>query len=245
MTKLLKRGLDLVVRPERAEALLWARLRFEKRQEAREPLFNRYAGFARSIALRLRPWGQSANVKDAEQWAYTGLLQAIDSYDPLHGASFPSYAKPRITGSVRDGFARSGELEAQWAHRRTQERERLRSLKRRESGGQPDPIKALGEIAACLAIGLMLDGTRIIGGDEAPDPAPSAYDSLAWRQTHALLAREVERLSPSEATVIKQHYVHGLTFAQVAELMGLSRGRISQLHSAALGKLRKRLSREY
>lgn len=245
MTKFLKRGLDLLVDPKRAEALLWTRLRFERRQEAREPLFNRYAGFARSIALRLRPWGQAANVRDAEQWAYSGLLEAIDSYDPLRGSPFRAYAKPRITGSVRDGFARSGEIEAQWAHRRRQESERLRSLKRRERSEPEDPIEALGAIAACLAIGLMLDGTRMMGDDDSPDPAPSAYDSLAWRQTHALLAREVERLSSSEAIVIKQHYVNGLTFAQVAELMGLSRGRISQLHSAALGKLRKRLSREY
>jgi len=245
LTKLLKRGLDLIVRPERAEALLWARLRFEQRQDAREPLFNRYRGFARSIALRLRPWGQQANQKDAEQWAYSGLLEAIDSFDPLRGSPFPAYAKPRISGSVRDGFARSGELEAQWASRRKQESDRLRSLKRREPAEGEDPVEALGAIAACLAIGLILDGTRLMGGDDAPDPAPTAYDSLAWRQTHALLAREVERLSTSEATVIRQHYANGLSFAQVADLMGLSRGRISQLHSAALAKLRKRLSKEY
>lgn len=243
--KPLRRGLDLLVRPERVEAMLWARLRLEKRQDAREPLFNRYAAFARSIAVRLRPWGQAANIQDAEHWAYSGLLQAIDSYDPLRGFPFRAYAKPRIAGSVRDGLSRSGELEAQWAHRRRQERERLRSLKQRRTGGEQDPIEALGEIAACLAIGLMLDGTRIMGGDDVPDPAPSAYDSLAWRQTQVALEREVERLSPSEVTVIRQHYVNGLPFVQVAELMGLSRGRISQLHTAAIDKLRKRLSREY
>ena len=240
-----RRGLDLLIRPERAEALLWTRLRFEKRSEAREPLFNRYAGFARSIAVRLRPWGQKANVEDAEQWAYTGLLQAIDTYDPLKGSPFSAFAKPRIAGCVRDGFARSGEIEAQWASRRKQERERLRSLKAKQRGEGEDPIEALGAIAACLAIGLMLDGTRLMGGDDAPDPGPSAYDSLAWRQRQVALVREIEKLSPSEMTVIRQHYVNGLTFAQVAELMGLSRGRISQLHTAALDKLRKRLAKEY
>jgi RNA polymerase sigma factor for flagellar operon FliA len=40
---------------------------------------------------------------------------------------------------------------------------------------------------------------------------------------------------------VRQHYDHGLSFAQVAQLMGLSRGRISQLHRAALDRLRKRL----
>lgn len=240
-----RRGLDLLVRPERAEALLWTRFRFEKRQEAREPLFNRYANFARAIAVRLRPWGQVANLQDAEQWAYSGLLQAIDSYDPLRGAPFSAYARPRIVGSVRDGFASSGELEAQWSQRRRQQAERLRTLKAGPAGSSGDPIEALGAIAACMAIGLMLDGTRLMADDQSADPAPSAYESLAWRQTQLRLQKEVERLSPSEASVIRQHYVNGLAFSQIAELMGLSRGRISQLHSAALGKLRKRISREY
>ena len=84
-----------------------------------------------------------------------------------------------------------------------------------------------------------------MAGDGVSDPAPNAYESLEWRQTLLLLQREVEQLAPPEATVIRQHYVHGLTFTQVAELMGLSRGRISQLHTSALAKLRKRILREY
>lgn len=244
MTRL-PRGLDLIVRPERAEALLWVRLRLEQRTEAREPLFNRYRSFARSVALRVRPWGQRATASDAEQLAYTGLLQAIDAFDPLRGSRFESFAKPRIVGSVRDGFAQSSELEAQWTYRRKQERDRLRSLRESRGAEEPDPIEALGEIAACLAIGLMLDGTGVIASEQAADPAPSAYDSLEWRQTLQVLKREVEQLPAAEATVIRQHYLHGLPFAQVAELMGVTRGRISQLHTAALTRLRKRISREY
>lgn len=244
MTRL-PRGIDLIVRPERQEALLWVRLRFEQRTEAREPLFNRYRGFARSVAMRVRPWGQRAAAMDAEQWGYAGLLQAIDAFDPLRGSRFESFAKPRIVGSVRDGFAQSSELEAQWSYRRKQERDRLRSVTESRETDDRDPIEALGEVAACLAIGLMLDGTRLIASEESPDPAPSAYESLEWRQAIQLLTREVERLPASEATVIRQHYLHGLTFTQVAELMGVTRGRISQLHTAALTRLRKRISREY
>ena len=242
--KPLRRGLALLVRSERAEALLWTRFRFEKRQDAREPLFNRYVGLARSIAWRHRSWGREAAKRDAEQWAYTGLLQAIDAFDPLRGSPFEAFAKPRIVGSVRDGFARSTEVEAQMSARRRQERERLRSLKAAGTNSENDSIECLGSIAASLAIGLILDETRLIGSESDPDPAPSAYESLVWRQTQAKLLREIERLAPGEAAVIRQHYEHGLNFAQIAELLGLSRGRISQLHSAALLKLKKRMSKE-
>jgi len=193
----------------------------------------------------VRPSGQTAAARDAEQWAYAGLLQAIDSYDPLRGSRFESFAKPRIAGSVRDGFAQSSEIEAQWSQRRKQERDRLRSLKSAKKESGHDPIEQLGEIAAHLAVGLMLDDTRMMAGDDVPDPAPSAYESLEWRQMLVVLKREVDQLSAPEATVIRQHYLNGLTFAQVAELMDLSKGRISQIHTAALGKLKKRISREY
>ena len=242
--KPLRRGLALLVRAERAEALLWARFRFDKRQDAREPLFNRYVGLARSIAWRHRSWGREAARGDAEQWAYTGLLQAIDAFDPLRGSPFEAFAKPRIVGSVRDGFARSSEVEAQMSARRRRERERVRSLKTADTDLEGDPIACLGSIAASLAIGLMLDETRLMASESDPDPGPSAYDSLVWRQTQAKLLREIERLAPGEAAVVRQHYEHGLAFAQIAELLGLSRGRISQLHSSALLKLKKRMSKE-
>ena len=246
MTGLLRRGLALLIRSERVEALLWRRLRFEQQPDAREPLFNRYARFARSIAHRQRPYGLNGARRDAEQWAYEGLLQAIDNFDPLRGSPFEAFAKPRITGSVRDGFARMSEMDAQFSQQRRLERERLKALKERHLGEDgTDAIQTLANIAAGLAVGMMLDGTRLIAGEDDPDPTPDAYESLAWKRLQKRLLDEVDGLTANEASVIRQHYEHGLTFAQVADLMGLTRGRISQLHHAALTKLKKRLAREY
>jgi RNA polymerase sigma factor for flagellar operon FliA len=174
------------------------------------------------------------------------LLQAIDAFDPLRGSPFEAFARPRIAGSISDGFSRSSELDAQRSQHRRLQRERLRSLKQRgETEEQGDAIETLSRIAGGLAIGLMLEGTKLIASDDEPDPAPSAYDTIAWQQLQRKLVKEIGRLSSNEAAVVRQHYEHGLAFAQVADLLGLSRGRISQLHRAAIIKLRKRLSREY
>lgn len=238
------RGLAIVTRAERVEALLWATLRFDNRQEAREPLFHLYRPYARSIAVRHRPLASDCAVSlDAEQWAYEGLLQAIDSFDPLRGIPFRGYARRRIIGSIRDGLARSSELDAQHSARRRLERERIKSLKEQQ-GGEGDAISRIAEVAVGLAIGLMLAETRLVAGEDDPDPSASAYDSLAWRQTQAQLAKAVGQLSAREADIIVNHYEHGLSFAQIADLLGLSRGRISQIHHAALLKLRKKIGKE-
>ena len=41
--------------------------------------------------------------------------------------------------------------------------------------------------------------------------------------------------------MIRQHYDNGLSFARIAEMLELSRGRVSQLHRSALTRLRKRI----
>lgn len=245
MKRSASRGVRLVTRPERVEALLWATLRFDNCQHAREPLFHLYRPYARTIAARHRPGGGDSTIAcDAEQWAYEGLLQAIDSFDPLRGAPFPGFARRRIIGSIRDGLARSTEVNAQISIRRRLERERLRSLKEQSVDNGGGAIVRLTEIAVGLAVGLMLADTRLIGGDEAVDPAASAYDSLAWRQTLSQLSGAVAALPEREASVIIDHYEHGLSFAQIAELLGLSRGRVSQLHRSALLRLRKKIGKE-
>lgn len=238
-------GLALVVRPNHAEAALWRRLRFEAEPECRQLLFERYSALAQSIAARhyYRRTLKAVERGDFEQFAFEGLLQAIDRFDPLLGVPFSAYARRRIAGSISDGVARMSEVDAQISHRARIEQERLRSLRRKaDAGSGGDPLSELTELAVGLALGLMLEGTSMGGGFESgADIRPDAYESLAWRELQTRLGSAVAALPERELAVVRHHYEHGLCFAQVAELLGLSRGRVSQLHRAALDRLRKKL----
>src|SRR5689334_877835 len=102
-------GLALIQRPQEVEASLWRRLRFEDEGQCRELLFNRHLALAKSIAwreYRRRP-PHGLEREDFEQLAMSGLLEAIDRFDPLLGAPFASFAKHRIRGAVADGASRS------------------------------------------------------------------------------------------------------------------------------------------
>jgi RNA polymerase sigma factor for flagellar operon FliA len=232
-------GLELIVDPVRVEASLWRRYRFEEDLGCRETLFNRYFTLARTVAARLFRQRMTTRLErgDFDQFACEGLLHALDRYDPLRGVPFTAYARRRIAGNVADGIATMSEIDAQLSHRHRIEQERLRSI---ATDGR-DALETLSDLAVGLALGLMLEGTGLIDQGSQADSRPNAYDSLAWRETQAILVSEVLALPEGEKIVVRQHYDHGLPFAQIAELMSLSRGRISQLHRAALDRLRKRL----
>lgn len=234
-------GLEIVVDPTRAEAAIWRRFRFEDDPSCRERLFDRYLTMARSIAARLFRRRRTARLDqgDFDQFACEGLLHAIDRFDPVRGVPFGAYARRRIIGNVADGIAAMTELDAQLSSRHRIEQERLRSI----ADTQDDPLAALSDLAVGLAIGLMLDGTGMFDAGDMPERRADPYDSLAWRELQAILTAEVTRLPDQEALVVRQHYANGVPFAQIAQLLQLSRGRVSQLHRAALERLRKRLWR--
>ena len=235
-------GLDLIVRPPRVEASWWRRWRFEAQAECREQLFRRYTPLALGLALRhfrRRATGHGDR-HDYDHFAFEGLLQALDRFDPLKGVPFDAYARPRIRGSIADGLASMSEISTQLRLRRRIERDRLRSL-RGDKDAAEAPLTVLGDLVGGLAIGLILERTGMLAREDEPDPAPSAYETLEARQLMGLLAQEVRRLPKGEAEVISHHYQTGLSFVQIATLLNLSRGRVSQLHHAGLGRLRKRI----
>jgi len=234
-------GLDLLLIPPRVEASLWRRFRFERETRCREQIFTRYRGLARSIAVRQLNGRPRNGIEqgDMEQFAYEGLLHAIDRFDPLKGVPFGAFARRRIIGSIADGAARMTEIDAQYGYRRRVENERARSIG--IDAAAADPLRALAELATSLAIGLMLEGTNLVEPANGADHRPNAYESLAWRELQALIAREIGRLPDREAVIVRQHYENGIGFTHIAQLLGLSKGRVSQLHASALAKLRARV----
>jgi RNA polymerase sigma factor for flagellar operon FliA len=100
-------------------------------------------------------------------------------------------------------------------------------------------IEQLAELVTELAFGLMLAAEERAAPNAISGGPENGFDSLAWRETQVVLHRRVTELPEPERSVVRQHYQHDLPFAEIADLLGLSRGRISQLHKSALGKLRK------
>jgi RNA polymerase sigma factor for flagellar operon FliA len=238
-----RRGVALLLRPERMEAALWRAYREQGDDAARQKLFDRYQPFARKLAgaqFARRAVGGFER-SDIEQLAYEALLQAIPRFDPARAIPFESYARRRILGHIGDGLATMSEAAAQYRYRQRAERDRLRSL--REAGADEDALAALSRLAATLALGLMAEEVASLDPETVPDGQPSAYESLAWHEMRQKLRQQIAALPERERYVIGQHYRNGVSFQQIAAILGISKGRVSQIHRAALLRLREQLAR--
>jgi len=233
-------GLTLLTEPEREEAAVWRRYSARGDARLRESLFERYRKLAAGLAKRFSRRHQVSHdrSRDLEQFAYQGLLEAIDRFDPSLGVPFPGFASRRITGSIIDGLAQLDEAGARMRFQRLIERERLESLAGARSSRR-SALDDLADLVADLALGLMLEAEERREQARNSGQGENGFESLAWREMQTTLGLRVAELPEPERSVIRHHYQNDMLFAQIAAMLGLSRGRISQLHRSALEKLRK------
>jgi RNA polymerase sigma factor for flagellar operon FliA len=224
-----------------AEEELWHRYVARREPGVRHQLIQRYLELARKIAASLYAQRVSNEVEfqDYLQYARVGLVESIDRYDPLREAAFPTYATYRIRGAILNGIEHATEHSAQREHRRRVRAEE-RLISARERSGDPESEDVLSEmvdITIALALGYVLEDSglwRMLEDDPESDP----YKSYEFKRLQERMRLIVEALPEREQLIVKYHYFQHMEFTDIGELLGLTKGRISQLHSRALRLIR-------
>jgi len=227
------------------ERLLWERHVVHRDPAAREELIVRNLAYAKGLAGALyRQHGiRDVDFNDYVQWATLGLVEALDRYDPARGAQFRTYAHARVLGAMRNGLTHASELREQIGLHRRLNAERLAAA-RGDRGLDTAPESAdrllgeMAEVSAAMMLGFMLDDTGMVQGenDALPD---GCYDSLAFKHEQRRVRELIEYLTPREQSVIALHYLNGMTYQEISQILGITKGRIAQLHEQALTRLRK------
>jgi RNA polymerase sigma factor FliA len=230
------------VRADPSETALWQRWRTARDPLAREQLIDAYSPFAMIMAKKLYRgrYGDELPLDDYVQFALVGMMEALERFDPDKGASFKTYSAMRIRGAVLDGVMSFSERHQQIAAWRQLQVERAESL----ADGQPataSGFRALADIALGLALGYVLEGSGMYQGAEDVSP-DNGYARMEVNQLRSQLQSLVERLPPAERYVIKAYYLNQIPFVDIAADRKVSKVRISQLHSQAIGRLRLALS---
>lgn len=212
---------------EDAEQELWRRYQEDEDTAARDYLFLKYAAWARRVAggVMGRVPSHGMEWADHVQNAQIGLLEAMSRFDSRRGVDFMGFAKPRVRGAVFNGiraFLRS-------PHGRPDDAgadDRLRSL----WDDEQDPLDGFIDAVVGLSLGYLLEGR-------------SDRDGIDGLKIDQLLGDALLDLPARHRQILIAHYFHHVQFQQIAEELHVTKGRVSQLHKAALAELRDALGR--
>ena len=230
------------------EAQLWNRFRQQNDVEARAQLIDLYLPYARMLAgiLYGRRFGNEIEFEDYHQLARIGLLEALEKFDPSRGLQFNTFAELRIRGAILNGLENQTEKHKQISVAKRLQSDRLEASEliatsQLGKGEVPDQkiFTVLADVGLSLALAWMLDETGCALDEENTAVELPFYRSLEIQQMSTILKSHVKNLSTSEQRVINYHYIQGISIEEIAAILSLSKGRISQIHRAALLNLKK------
>lgn len=211
-------------------------------------LLARHAGLvdrvARRVAARL---GRPELADDLWSAGAMGLLEAAKRFDAGREVRFEDFAEHRIRGAMLDEVRKMDHLprrlRAQVESTRKARRELGQELGREVSSDELAHRLELStpdlHVLELLAEPLLPLDEELIG--ESGD-GPDAH--LHRTQLRERLSRAIGELSERLQLLLSLHYVEGLTYREVAEVLEVSEPRVCQLHGQALQQLRQRLSNE-
>ncbi len=226
-------------------------------EELKWPLVLRYEGLIKSAALQIRGvYSSFAQVDDIVSEGILTLLSSIDKFDPEKGIKFETYVAKRIRGMVID-LARKQDWLPRNIRQRAKEIDSAVSHLANELGRFPTDQEVAGHLgiptdkyqkeAARVALSntlsldaLMdardLEGHRFEVSTEDPTVQPETV--LEEQELQETLAQGISELQENEQIVLSLYYEKNLHMKEIAQVMGVSEPRISQIHSRAIQKLR-------
>lgn len=223
------------------EAVLWASARAGSKP-ARERLIEAYLPFVRTVAAQVYAGRYDHDLEFDEymQFGTIGLIESADRFDPAVGVLFKTFAGHRIKGAILSGIENMSEKRVQVSTRQRLMAERRESARSALDEQPKDLFQQLADMAIGLALGYLLDNPVVYQHDEG-NPSANQYSNLEMRQLGSQLGALVGNLPERERMVIKYHYMNQLPFTEIAATMGISKGRVSQLHRSGLELLRASL----
>jgi RNA polymerase sigma factor for flagellar operon FliA len=189
-----------------------------------------------------------------------GLIEAIQRFDPARHVELKSYAKHRIHGAILDSL-RNLDWSPRPLRRKARRIEEAHQKLRARLGYSPSEPQLAEELGMSLdkfqhllgeLRGLDLrslqaetieDGAErgIRNVTQAADAEDPFLLCLRSEMT-GLLARAIEELPERERQLLALYYYEELTMKEAGAVLGIGEARVSQLHSAAICRLRARMA---
>lgn len=239
---------------------LWKEYQKKPTPELREQLIIGYSQLVKLVAGRLSMYlGHNVEYEDLVSYGIFGLIDAIDKFNMEKNVKFETYASLRIRGAILDQIRKMD-----WIPRTVRQRQRkiddaIKNIEMRTGKTASDE-----EIAAELGVSedelcnwqSQLKVTNVVSLNEfeeqgaGPEPVMDATHNSHFAQPEDVveeaelkekLIESLSLLTEKERKVIELYYYEDLTLKEISKVLDVSESRVSQLHTKALLKMRKKM----
>lgn len=225
--------------------------------ELREKIILEYAGLVKIVAGRLSMYlGYTVEYDDLVGYGIFGLIDAIDKFDYNKGVKFETYAMLRIRGAILDQIRKMD-----WLPRTIRQKQKKieQALQKISLSGREASMQELAE-----ELGISLDelddwqnqtqmntimsldeyleqGTEIRMNSETNTHFEQPEKLMEQEEMKKMLMQALDGLTENEKRVITLYYYEEMTLKEISMILEVSESRISQLHTKALKKMKKKL----
>ena len=237
---------------------IWEKYTKNPTQEMRAQIIIEYAPLVKIVAGRLSMYlGGNVEYEDLVSYGVFGLIDAIDKFDTNKDVKFETYASLRIRGSILDQIRKMD-----WIPRTVRQRQRkideaIKSLEAR-TGKTPTDEMLAEELGVrgeeLLSWQSQLKVTNVVSLNEfvesGNEPVMDAKGNFRFAQPEEVIAETelkqmlkdaMQLLTEKEQKVILLYYYEDLTLKEISRVLEVSESRISQLHTKALQKMKKKM----
>ena len=225
--------------------------------EALNPLS--YLPLVRSIAGQiLRTLPKQVELEDLVQAGVLGLLDAFRKYDQSKEIKFSSYAHFRIRGAILDSLRCNDWCPRELRRKARRFRQTEHSLVA-ELGRAAEAEEVAAEMSMPLneynalrsqihsaTVGSLEEFLEVDDGSARQTVADlrqaPVTDELIRRQREERMADFMQKLPEREKSVLTLYYFEELTMKEIAAVLEVGESRVSQIHSAAVERLRRAMA---
>ncbi len=246
------------------EKLLWQSYRKNKDVEVRDFFAQQYLRLVEYCANKIYA-GLPNNVEfdDLVGYGYTGLIRAIEKFDPIMNVKFLTYAAYVIRGAIWDGFYDMSYASRYYIQKAKQCEETIRILENKmgcsvchkDVAEEMDlSIKELDVLMSKIATRNTVSINEVSYLNEDDDNM-SFIDTLAspenlnpdlileQSELKSIVAKIIDDLPENEKKVISLRYFSNTPYREISKAMNCTNNNILHIRQKALTELRKKLEK--
>ncbi len=221
-----------------------------------ETLVREHIPLVKKISWHLHGRVQSIiEIEDLIQIGMLGLISAAQNYKPQQDATFSSYANFRIKGEILDYLRKNSNL-CRSTIKMKQNTDHAISFLKHKHGREPNTREISQELGISedkyFEWENAFQANTIKNLEDSYDEFSqwfvskenSPEDQVNENELKNILKKSLKKLEEKEALVIQLYFVEELNIYEISEILNVSTGRVSQIKTSAIKKIRDMVNQE-